>query len=514
MSDSHDIQKAPRIAIVNQLFADQFFPRQNPVGRHFTMGKQDVQIVGFVRNSYYQQLREKLSPLIYLPIKQTESSNYTVLVRTALPEQQAITEMKHAVQAVDPKLPMYGIRLMQDLIDDGITSERILTFLAAIFSGLVTLLCCMGVYGLIAYAVSRRTREVGVRFAIGAQKRDVAQLFFRESALLLLAGVILGIPLALASARVLKSLLYGVEPTDTSTLFLTVSIFILAGLGATILPVRKATLHRTHPSPPPRLVHKLCAISWKQMNALLASIAEKKAQLGHARPLSGEALANLQRYYDIELTYASNAIEGNTLSAVETTLVIEKGITVSGKPLKDHLEALDHYDAIRYVRELARQTNAFSESDVRNLHRLVVQRSRPEIAGAYADLPRFVRTETGRHVFPSPAEIPALMGDFAGWLAHAPADPASAFTAHLRLVGIHPLNDGNGRTARLLMNLILLRAGYPPISVRPEDRLEYIRSLQVAQSGGSADGFDLLLHQRLNATLEEYLRSFNEATPC
>ena len=126
------------------------------------------------------------------------------------------------------------------------------------------------------------------------------------------------------------------------------------------------------------------------MNALLASIADKKAQLDQTRPLSAEALANLQRYYDIELTYASNAIEGNTLSAVETTLVIEKGITVSGKPLKDHLEALDHYDAIRYVRELARQTNGLSESDVRNLHRLVMRRSRPEIAGAYADRPRFV----------------------------------------------------------------------------------------------------------------------------
>ena len=239
--DGHDVQRAPKVAIVNQLFANQYFPRQNPVGRHFIMGKRDVQIVGFVKNSYYQQLREKLCPLIYLPIKQTQSSNYTVLVRTALPEQQAIKGIQHAVQAVDPKLPIYGVRVMQDLIDDGITSERVLTFLASIFSGLVTLLCCMGVYGLIAYAVSRRTREVGVRFAIGAQKRDVAQLFLRESALLILAGVILGIPLALASARVLKSLLYGVEPTDTSTLFLAVTIFLIAGLCASILPVRRAT---------------------------------------------------------------------------------------------------------------------------------------------------------------------------------------------------------------------------------------------------------------------------------
>ena len=140
-------------------------------------------------------------------------------------------------------------------------------------------------------------------------------------------------------------------------------------------------------------------------------------------------------------------------------------------------------DAIRYVRELARQDAPPSESDVRNLHKLVMQRSAPDIAGRYADLPRYVRTETGRYSFPSPAEVPALMGDLAAWLGTAPDTPDTAFTAHRRLVGIHPFNDGNGRTARLLMNLILIRGGYPPLAVRPEDRLEYIRSLQQEQAG-------------------------------
>src|SRR6266581_1599382 len=140
------------------------------------------------------------------------------------------------------------------------------------------------------------------------------------------------------------------------------------------------------------------------MDELLASIAGKKKQLDDLRPLSRDVLANLEHYYDIELTWTSNAIEGNTLNPVETTLVIEQGITIAGKPLKDHLEALDHYDAIRFVRELARQPSTpLTESDVRNLHSLVVRRSRPDIAGRYADLARYVRTETGRHVFPSPA---------------------------------------------------------------------------------------------------------------
>jgi Fic family protein len=247
------------------------------------------------------------------------------------------------------------------------------------------------------------------------------------------------------------------------------------------------------------------------MDQLLTSIRLKKEQLDALRPLVAKALGPLEHYYDIELTYTSNAIEGNTLSPVETTLVIEQGITISGKPLKDHLEALDHYDAIRYVRELARHDTPLTESDVRNLHRLVMQRSAPEIAGQYADLPRYVRTETGRHTFPSPAEIPAFMADFAKWLGPAPDTPDTAFEAHLRLVGIHPFNDGNGRMARLLMNLVLIRGGYPPIAVRPEDRVDYIHSLQQEQTGQGAESFYALLYRRLDATLEEYLSALQEA---
>jgi Fic family protein len=241
------------------------------------------------------------------------------------------------------------------------------------------------------------------------------------------------------------------------------------------------------------------------MAPLQPAIAAKRERLQRLRPLSLEALARLEHYYDIELSYTSNAIEGNTLSPVETTLVIEQGVTIAGKPLKDHLEALDHYDAIRYVRELARQGVPVTESDIRSLPSLVVRRSRPDIAGRYADLARYVRTETGRHTFPSPAEIPALMDSLAAWLRTAPDTPETAFTAHRRLVDIHPFNDGNGRVARLLMNLILIRAGYPPVPIRPEDRPAYILTLQQAQSGAGTEPFDTLLCERLNATLEDYL---------
>jgi len=248
------------------------------------------------------------------------------------------------------------------------------------------------------------------------------------------------------------------------------------------------------------------------MEELIQAVALKKAELDRLRPLAPDGLTNLEHSRDIELTYTSNAIEGNTLTAVETTLVIEQGITVAGKPLRDHLEAIDHYEAIRYVRELARQTTPLTEMDVRNLHRLVVLRSHPDIAGRYADQGRFVLTEAGRKAFPSPAEVPALMGEFAAWLGRAPDTPETAFAAHRRLVDIHPFNDGNGRTARLLMNLILLRGLYPPVAVRPEDRPAYFRALQTdPEEGGTT--FRRLLYERLDASLGEALSALREALP-
>jgi Fic family protein len=249
------------------------------------------------------------------------------------------------------------------------------------------------------------------------------------------------------------------------------------------------------------------------MDELLNQIATKKAELDRLRPLSPRALVNLDHAHDLELTYTSNAIEGNTLSQVETNLVIEQGITIGGKKLKEHLEAIDHYEAIGYVRDLARQAAPLGEYDVRSLHALVMKRSDPDIAGAYATSGRYVNTDSGRHTFPSPAEIPALMGDFGAWLSGVPATPETAFVAHRRLVDIHPFNDGNGRTARLLMNLLLLRGGYPPIAVRPEDRLSYIQALQQAQRGAGDEAFRRLLYERLDATLGEYLSAVREALP-
>lgn len=198
-----------------------------------------------------------------------------------------------------------------------------------------------------------------------------------------------------------------------------------------------------------------------------------KARLDALRPLADAALAQLQKHYDVELTYTSNAIEGNTLTYRETAEVIEHGITtVGGKSLHEHLEAVDHYRAVLWMREAATSVLPLGEAVVCELHRRIVARSQPDIAGIYSRLPR--RVAGSAVVFPNPSKTPALMSEFGVWLEQPPRAPAAAFEAHFRLTAIHPFSDGNGRTARLLMNLLLLRAGYPPVAIRPEDRKPYL----------------------------------------
>lgn len=247
------------------------------------------------------------------------------------------------------------------------------------------------------------------------------------------------------------------------------------------------------------------------MDDLLTAIAAKKEQLDAMRPASRAALLALQKFYDVDLTYTSNAIEGNTLTLRETAELIEHGITVGGKPLHDHLEAIDHYNAVLWMRELAAKAARVDENVVRELHRRIVARSQPEIGGIYSTLPR--RIAGSPVVFPNAAKIPQLMKGFGEWLAKAEPEPAISFDAHFRLVAIHPFGDGNGRTARLLMNLLLLRGGYPPVAVRPEERKTYLDALEHGSLRDDLTPFQTFMHQRLDATLGEYLSALQEALP-
>ena len=249
----------------------------------------------------------------------------------------------------------------------------------------------------------------------------------------------------------------------------------------------------------------------RAMDRLMASIQAKKAELDRLRPMSESALAQLRRYYDVELTYTSNAIEGNTLTYRETAEVIEHGITVGGKALKDHLEAVDHYQAVLWMRDVAAGGASIDEGTVCELHRRIVARSQPGIGGVYS--PHRRRVAGSAMVFPNPARTPELMATFGAWLSVIPQTPQAAFGAHFRLTAIHPFSDGNGRAARLLMNLLLIRFGYVPIAVRPEDRKAYLEALEHGSLTEDLVPFQHLMHERLDATLADYLAALNETVP-
>lgn len=234
-------------------------------------------------------------------------------------------------------------------------------------------------------------------------------------------------------------------------------------------------------------------------------IENKKQELDEKRPLTGNNLKALDNWYDVALTYSSNAIEGNTLTHSETALVLEKGLTVRGKPLKDHLEAIDHKEAFGYVRELAQQANPMTEMDIKSIHQLVLGRSNKEEAGRYNP---YERSVLGTDVkFPSPAEIAPFMEEFGNWLGTAQNAPQDAFEAHAGLVDIHAFSDGNGRTGRLLMNLVLIRGGYPTVLIKPEDKPDYIDALELRQISNYKTAFDAFMGQRLLESLDRYLEA-------
>lgn len=237
----------------------------------------------------------------------------------------------------------------------------------------------------------------------------------------------------------------------------------------------------------------------------LARVTEKKAALDARRPLSASAAARLKAYFDVEWTYHSNAIEGSTLTLRETEVVLHDGLTVGGKTLREHLEAINHKHAIDFVEALARKAQSLTENNLRQIHALVLTGIDDEEAGRYRR--GQVRISGSEYVPPDPAAVPGLMHDFVEWLdreAQSQSPVERAALAHFRLVDIHPFTDGNGRTARLLMNLLLLRDSYPPAVVRREDRLAYYDALDRAHAGETGP-FVLMMAEAVERSLDVFL---------
>lgn len=237
-------------------------------------------------------------------------------------------------------------------------------------------------------------------------------------------------------------------------------------------------------------------------------LTKKKKALDRFRPLPAELVRNLEDWFKVELTFTSNAIEGNTLTRRETAVVIEKGLTVGGKSLKEHLEAVNHAHAMEYVHDLVHRKPAqLNAKDILAIHALILKGIDDQNAGRYRSVP--VRISGSGVVLPNPRKVPDLMDEFHSWLTGKSNLHPVAFSgeAHYRLVTIHPFTDGNGRTARLLMSLLLLMQGYPPAIIRKRDRLPYIDALENAQLGGSKEAYEKMILKAVDRSLDMYLKA-------
>ena len=260
--------------------------------------------------------------------------------------------------------------------------------------------------------------------------------------------------------------------------------------------------------------------------SLIQQIDTLKAEIDALRPIDAEQEGRVMQMLRIDWNYHSNAIEGNTLTLGETRAFLLHGITAQGKPFRDYLDIKGHNEAIAYLEQMVRGQEPLTEVVIRELHRILLvepydvdavtsdgRPARRRIAiGQYKTAPNHVRTSTGEiHYYAPPEETPAQMGDLMAWYRRETDSGALhplllAATFHYRFVAIHPFDDGNGRMARLLMNLLLMQHGYVPIVIRLESRGDYLLALETADAGDLTE-FVALVGEALLRSLELYLKA-------
>lgn len=236
------------------------------------------------------------------------------------------------------------------------------------------------------------------------------------------------------------------------------------------------------------------------------SIDEKKRRLESKRPFPKYTLKSLRETLMLEWTYNTNAIEGNTLTLNETKIVLE-GITIGGKTMREHLEIINHRDAIAYVEEIVRKEEPLSTWQIKNLHRLVLKGIDDAYAGIYRD--QQVLISGAKHTPPAHYLIQEQMEELMKWYEGEGRDlhpVVRGAMLHAIFVGIHPFIDGNGRTSRLLLNLELMKEGFPPVIIKVENRLAYYEALDKAHTLNEYDNFIQLVAKEAEDSLDLYLR--------
>lgn len=239
----------------------------------------------------------------------------------------------------------------------------------------------------------------------------------------------------------------------------------------------------------------------------MQTLADKHLRLSQLRPLAPTAVRSLAAAWDVRMVYESNSIEGNTLTPRETEVVLSKGVTVSGKPLKDHLEAVNLAKAWERVKELARPGSQLTERGLLDLHRIMMTGVGDSLAGSYRY--SIARIAGSNLVPPNPVKVPDLMERLLADLKEIKDPVGRAAKLHHGIAAIHPFSDGNGRSARLGMNFVLLAAGYPPVSISPQLRTDYHAALEAADSG-DFPAWQNFITTRLDQEFDLWLEALEE----
>ncbi|HYL93776.1 MAG TPA: FtsX-like permease family protein, partial [Alphaproteobacteria bacterium] len=238
-----DTATSQKVAVINESMARRFFVDASPLGRTLSVDDETpLQIIGVVGDLKNRSLREKTMPSAYRPLLQSEAGGAVVFeIRTAAEPAGTISAMKRLVRSVDSRIPVGLGGTLAQQVSDSLAQERMVASLATVFGLLALLLANVGLYGLMAYAVTRRTGEIGIRMALGAGRGDVLWMVLRETLLLVTLGLAAGLPLALAATRLIKSQLFGLTVTDPTTILVTIMAMLAVAVLASYLPARKAT---------------------------------------------------------------------------------------------------------------------------------------------------------------------------------------------------------------------------------------------------------------------------------
>ena len=240
-----DTAGSPKVAIINEAMAKYFYGDTNPIGRRFGQGggnPTDIEIIGVARDSRSQTIREKDGRFFYLPYRQNEEvTSLTFYVRAAGDAGATTAAIRQTMQRLDPNLPIYDMRTMEAQVAESLFVERMVSALSVAFGVLATLLAAIGLYGVMSYAVTRRTREIGIRMALGAEKNGVLWLVLKEVAALSIVGVAIGLAGAFYATRRIESQLFGITPNDPLTIAAAIALLLIVALAAGWLPARRAT---------------------------------------------------------------------------------------------------------------------------------------------------------------------------------------------------------------------------------------------------------------------------------